>query len=67
MGSKYAARWAGYSPKITPTKTDKPNAINIDGAVTIVESPVTYCRPMENNQPPATPIMPPTRQSDSDK
>ena len=54
MGSRSAARRAGYNPKINPTVTDRPKAKRTDHSVTIVVVCMMLCRKAANNQPLST-------------
>ena len=59
MGSKLAARSAGYSPEPIPTAMETPNARMTDHMVTTVDQPADAATTLEMMTPTATPISPP--------
>ena len=63
MGSRPAARRAGYTPNTTPTKAEKPNAIITDVMPTSVLHPISLVKSIAPPAPTAMPMVPPTRQS----
>src|SRR5262245_46643318 len=62
IGSRCAARRAGYKPNTRPTDTDTRNASRIELAVTIVDQPAKIPISCDIPTPTMTPIVPPTNE-----
>ena len=58
-GFNSAAFFAGRYPKVIPTRTEKPNAINIEYKVRLVCTAVPNEITNESEIPKSTPIIPP--------